>query len=264
MPRKFRSKPKTGGRRTRRRFKRKSMRRRKARRDAPTRIVTRQMGGFPDRYFCRVKCANNETQVTATLAAYWSWIGNGVAVGAGPSKQGSSYENNYCAGVSYLLGNAGDKPALAPYILCRVWASSIKISYTPTSSGPATVSMVVFPGINDARNIGSGATSAAFGVTSEQAYAKTRSGPGNQTSKPMVIKSFMSTRKIYGYHKAAIEGNPNFYHSYNTNPNSLWFWNMYIYGDGTTTPLSGNVTFEIIYYCEFFARSNQFASAAPS
>lgn len=264
MPRKFRSKPRTGGRRTRRRFKRKSMRRRKARRDAPTRVVTKVLGGFPDRYFCRLKAVNAETQVSLiSSTTFWSFYGNSIATGVGPSKQGGAYEANVPAGVQYLLGTATDEPAHAPYIFCRVWGSSIKISYTPTPDGPTVVTMVVFPALIAAKDISPSGSTTGFNVTGEQAYSKIRQGPGAQTSKPMIIKSFMSTRKIFGLHKAAVEGNPNFYHFSTTNPPSPWFWNLYIYGDGSTN-LSGSLNYEITYYVEFFGRSNQLSSALPS
>lgn len=262
MPRRFRRKPRMGARRPKRFTKRRTTHRRH-RRDAPTRTISKQIGGFPERYFCKFRYTGDNNMPATSTTAYFTWAGDKTHT-IGPSVNGGSITTGAPPGIHYLYGSSTGS-ATAPYQSVRVWGSAIKIRYTPTSAGPTQLDCVLFPSLLPA----SDPTLTAYGasslqVVSGQPFAKTRTIVGGETNKPLFMKHMMNLRRIHGIkHKAAAEA--LFINSIDTeNENgSTWYWNFHIFGDGGMN-LTGRITYEIVIFCEFFNRTSLLTATVPT
>lgn len=229
----------------------------------PTRIISKQLGGFPDRYFCRLKATGAFTPSAAT-SHYITWIGNSL-MKSGVSVNGGSITAANTAGAKYLLGLPG-APASAPYAAYRIWGSSIKIKSSQATSTLTAQQLdyVLNPSLSAASEPSdAGYGTSTLSVTADQPFAKTKSMVVNNTGKPLFFKQFISLRRIFGIkYKAAIEGDNNFVAATLVEA-TPFYWNLHIYGDGSTN-ISPRVEFEIVYYVEFFERTNLLSTAAPS
>lgn len=253
-----------------RKFKRKSFRRkgtsrrfkrskRKSFRSLPSITKNRTLGGFPERYFTRLRVTGSGA-FPAAAQQYLTFKGNSLGINSGPSVNGGAFSAGVASGMSFLICNPADNPLTAPYTLYRVWGSSIKLRFTNISTGPAAVDYFLFPSIKSGINIGS----SSINVIGEQPLVKSKSSVGNNTTKPIMFKRFMSVRKAFGFkYRSAVEGNGNFSGTYNTDPVATWFWNIYAFGDGATN-ITGRYEYEVTHYVEFYQRSNLIPSANPT
>ena len=85
----------------------------------------------------------------------------------------------------------------------------------------------------------------------EWPYCKYRdAGPLSSSKSYTRLKSYMSTKKIYGYRTAT---NNNFIASVTGNPTNIWYWNLFV---NTPSLASSNITLSltITYYVTFFGR----------
>lgn len=246
-------------------FKRKAGFKKKFRRHTsamPSRLITKVIGGFPDRYFAKLRVTNSFNLPTS-ISAYVAFKGNSPSTVCGPNVNNGGWNSNVPSGLTYFLGNSTDNPSVAPYTYGRVWSSSIKFIFVPTSgTGPTAYRAFVFPAVNDSAN-SIGASSLA--IIAEQPMVRERFVNSNNTGRGLTIKHFASSRRMYGFkNKGAIEASTaNYGFNYNSAPAYPWYWNFYVFGDNSTN-IAGTVFWEMTYYCEFFQRNLLFSSAAPS
>jgi len=255
MPRRFFKRRTT--RRKFNRFAKRRFNRRSKRMNNANKVIARPMGGFPDRYFARHKIVGYFTTPAATTC-YASWNFMSPTTGFGPSLNGGAYTNNFASGMAYLIGLIADTPAVAPYLNGRVNGCSFKIKITPAASGPLQVNSCLWPATQPTTS------TIGFATASEQPYAKSVSIPGNQTSRPALLKRYISTRKLVGYrYKSSIEASPNFTFTAGGAAPTHLYYNLFMYGDGITNLLA-QVEWEATLYVEYFNRTTWYSSVAPS
>jgi len=234
----------------------------KARRDMPTRLICRQPGGFPDRYFARLKVVGQNTLVAA-VNNYIAWNFATITQpnAFGPNINNGGFQTNYPSGVSMLISNPGTAANVAPYSQYRVHGCTMTVKINPGSSGPQMITAVLVP---STRSISSYGASTSYPQLAEQAHSVTRSVSGNQTNRPLYIKKFISSRRLLGIkHKAAYEALQSQWGGYNTQPSTGLYHNLYLSGDGTTN-LVGLFEWEAIVFVEFFNRNSDLSTAAPT
>lgn len=235
----------------------------KRKRDSPTKVVTKTLGGFPDRFFCKLKTIGEFTPA-ASVSGYISWHSNSFGPNNAQNVNNTGYNSIYPSGLKFLLGASTDNPAVAPYGSYRIWGSVIKVRYTPTGAGPVALTCCLFPSYgpnDDAPSIGASTLS----TIGEQPYVKVGRVNGNNTGRGLLMKHMISTRRMSGLkHKAAIEGNQGFVGIVGTPPlaANLTHWNFYIFGDSATN-LTGRVEWELIQYIELFDRNCPYTSQPP-
>lgn len=67
-------------------------------------------------------------------------------------------------------------------------------------------------------------------------------------------KHYMSTKKIFGVHKAAVLADQNYASLTSTNPANVWYWNIFIDTPDSQKATNVQVKIDITYYCEMYSR----------
>lgn len=89
----------------------------------------------------------------------------------------------------------------------------------------------------------------------EAPYSKWKQGYIYGLGSQDVIKSYMSTSKIYGLGKRAVKDENDFSAAVTANPVSEWHWKMYVWnGTGSTSTSYITMSVKITYYVKFFGR----------
>jgi len=244
---------------TKRKAKRAKRMFRKKQKDFTTKVVTKVLGGFPERYFCKLR-ASGSGPLTVATSGYLAWRGNGIGNLSGPAVNGGTYASNYPSGLTYFIGNMADQPPVAPYYNYIVHASSLRVRLAPSDIGannPSIINVALLPMNQDPRALGA----QQWGIVSEQPRIKAKSISGNNTAHPLVIKNFRTTTRQLGFN-LNYTGNSNLLGGYNTSPQDLWWWGLYVTGDGTNN-LNASIEWEVTYYVEFLNRSSLFSTNAP-
>lgn len=220
---------------------RRKKRRRPARRTkrrggkGPTTAIMRGPTGFPDRV--RVKLnyyAIEQYTLTAGAAAYSYFRGNSLYA---PRSSGGHQPYGYDQWTTM-------------YNKYRVLGSSIRVvpgwgstGFTGTTASN-DIGVVVVPKVENAT---------PTGEILEQPYA--RSKTGSHYADNMVVKHYMSTAKMVGVDRRAVQSEDNFAAAYNANPTDVWFWFIYVFPPSVGTDtiyLATNI--KLTYYVEFFSR----------
>lgn len=75
-------------------------------------------------------------------------------------------------------------------------------------------------------------------------------GPTSSSRSVKDIKSYMSTKKVYGYRTST---NPNFISAISANPTNQWYWNIWVTTLVGTSP-GFTLSCTMTYYVNFFGR----------
>lgn len=130
------------------------------------------------------------------------------------------------------------------------YGSKISVEFIATNtSNTIGYQAVVVPSIKQPYPISAGSVNGAN--LCEQRYSKHKRFRGSivQVGSDPVIKSYMSTKKIWG--------NSNLNNQYDKVPtdngtiNNPWFWNIIITNDTLTPTISCALKYTITYYCKF-------------
>lgn len=128
-----------------------------------------------------------------------------------------------------------------------VHGSKIKVSLTNIGSG-TNAYVVVIP---------ENTTSIPFTNITEltmypyQRYCVASQATGMDRSK---VTNYMSTKKIWGVHKAAVMADQDYASLTSTNPAKPWYWNIFVDTPDSAKATNIQLKVDITYYCEMYER----------
>jgi len=177
----------------------------------------------------------------------------------------STYALSYPAGIDYLLGQGLlTNTSSAPYRSFLVIKSWITVKLVESIAGATNdVARAVLAPI--AYDPQSSAITQFVANMIEQPYAKSRLIPLLVTIPDgIVLKNYMSTKKMYGINKNITTDDKDYVGSWNTSPTNPWTWLLMINNVGPViTALNFTADVKITHDVIFFER-NIFKSVAPT
>lgn len=221
-------------------------RRRVARRKRMSRATTtvaRGPSGFPDRLFVKLRYSEriNQTHAVGASAVY-VWRGN------------SLFDCNFTGGGTQPYGF--DQWA-ALYSYYTVYGSSIKVQNCVTQNTNLAMDIAVLPSVENTV----ASVSDISSPVEEMPYCKYKIvGTYAVGVNDNIIRSYMSTAKIYGVNKAAVESEDNYSAAVTTNPANGWYWITVTQPVDESTAMTSTIVVMITYYAEFNTRKNLAAS----
>lgn len=214
----------------RRRYRRGYSKYRSKRFNRATKVVIRSPQITPDRYFAKLKFQAHKQFTTNALQVY-SFRGNSV------------YDPDVAIGGTQP---AGFDQLMSLYYNFRVHGSKIRVEYINGRTGQTPpialvpVNSAAIPGYSDIDQIG------------EDPYSKSAimSVAGGSKDR-YVIKSYMTTKKFFGY--KSINQETDFVGSATLNPNIQFYWNIYA-ASYDVNNVSIEIRVTVTYFVEFFNR----------
>lgn len=218
---------------------------------------------FPDRFYTKMKQSqsfNGGVAGGSNLAFGYggNWIHNsytGLVTGTVPFSLLNFTTNIAMAGLNLMIGDPSTNKGI--YSQYRIHASKMSIKFNNPTNEPFYATLIP-------QNMGSVGSSNPFGNVStwspltwnEYPYSKTKLISATQNAGTM-IKSFMSTAKMYGLkYKSTIESG-DYDGGFNFNPpdDSKWAWLLFISADTVGDLYRVEFETEIEYTVEFFGRN---------
>lgn len=235
-----------------RRKSRKGRRTRKGRRMAgrkgmsrATTTIARGPSGFPDRLFVKLNYSDTYAFTTTLgIATQQVFRGNSVF---DPDQTGVGHQ-------PYAFDQWANF-----YGYYRVHGSKIRAQLCSQSASGANFStftpwLAVFPSLSTA-------APSYPNPLQEMPYVSYRYpivyGQGNREN---IINKYMSTAKIFGEKKLAVETEDNFSAAVTTNPADIWYWHAIVGSLDNASTQTAIVIFKITYYVEFSARKDMAGS----
>lgn len=226
-------------------------------------VVCRTIGGFPDRYYAKLRCC-----VTAPIATF-SFAASGTAslsfkLNSLVNPLGSA---GTVTGFQNFLGpptGVGDRQAIYTQYCIRAMSIKVRVSTEATSTNNVLPKLAICP---LPRTISTSSTTTAFDLAEMPRAVSKDLNPnisqgGFATQYP--LKTYYNMHDIYGLTKGSdIRLNDLWFGTYSTGPSDTRYGTIAISTDSLNTTdatLAFRVDAELTYWCEFFDRNLQFIS----
>lgn len=190
----------------------------------------------------------------------------GPSIQADVAAPPGAYAANYPGAIKYLLSSSTNTNPLqilgAPYALFLVIGSriTIKISRIESSTDVQPIQFVLVPQSTDWSTLGMGQTVHNIG---EQPYAVNTVIPPEITTKPVVVRSGITMKKLHGLTRDIATNDDDYTGIWNAGPTVLSNW-LLAANTNTQTSVAWNLTYEYtIDYDTVFSDRNMFGSGAP-
>lgn len=216
----------------------KSMRRKSKK---ATQVVVKAATPFPDRFITKMKYID-DLRLGGAASFYQHAIYRANSLfdtdynGIGRNAQPMGFD-----------ALCGAQNTNAPYLTYNVSNCYIKLDIINALTVPAYV--VIWP----SRDVVTpGSATAAF----EQTYSKYAIVGGTAGTPITTIWHKFNTAKMFGETQAAIDTEDNYNGTYNTNPNSVWYWNVYVIACDGASVIDMRSRAELIYDTEYSDRNS--------
>lgn len=204
----------------------------------PLSQIARGPSGFPDNLFIKLRYTQRIAQTHAAgVGAEQVFRGNSLfdpdLTGGGHQPYGFDQWVNF-------------------YSYYTVYGSTCKVQLIPTTNTYLAYDLAVVPSLDQTI-----VSTDASTPVEEMPYSKYRLVPSyNVGLRDTVVKSYMSTAKIWGASPIAVKTEDAYSAAVTTNPASQWYWNVITQPSDVSTANTNSILVTITYYCEFSARKD--------
>lgn len=94
-------------------------------------------------------------------------------------------------------------------------------------------------------------------------YARKRMIASTTGMDKGTVTNYISTRKVFGVHKAAILADEDYSSNVGENPTKLWYWHVYFDASDLSAQFNIELRMEITYYAELYSRKTYNVIAVP-